>query len=302
MPGPPGPGTVAGRPLAARMNVAPSTRFPTPPGCGITTFAFREARLSEMPAVRDEPCPATGPGLPPRFLRHADEHTVIGIRAVLAAAADHPPAAPRAGQGVVAAPCQAGRPTAARTLAALPTGGGGAVSPHLVPQCSLHSIAGAVSVALGMHGPHLGVGGGPDALAEGLFTAATLLVAGGDPDCRAVWLVATEWDEEPSLDDAGHAENDPVCRGLAMLLEPLGSPEDGGQAAAPLTLAVQMPQGPIRSPRLHESTGLLALSRALAICREGTALAWWTISCPWGGAIRLAGRQRIDTAFRREAA
>jgi len=285
------------------MNVAPSPRLPSPPGCGITTFAFREARLSEMAAVRSEPCPAGGPVLPPRFLRHADEHSVVGLRAVLEALADHPRPPEVTGHAVVSAPCQAGRLTAARTLAALPTGGAASVSPHLVPQCSLHSIAGAVSVALGMHGPHLGVGGGPDALAEGLFTAATLLTGGGDPDCSAAWLIATEWDEEPCLDAAGEARNDPTCRALAMLLEPIGSPEGGGEDMPELSLAVHMPAGTAGGPRLHEPAGgLVAFTRALSMCREGGALAWWTIGCPWGGAIRVAGRPRKVATARREAA
>ncbi|MDA0254777.1 MAG: hypothetical protein O3C39_04065 [Planctomycetota bacterium] len=285
------------------MNVAPSPRLPSPPGCGVTTFAFREARLSEMAAVRSEPCPAGGPALPPRFLRHADEHSVVGVRAVLQALAEHPRPPSVASHAVVAAPCQAGRLTAAQTLAALPTGGAASVSPHLVPQCSLHSIAGAVSVALGTHGPHLGVGGGPDALAEGLFTAATLLTDGGDPDCSAAWLVATEWDDEPCLDGNGAALNDPTCRALAMLLEPIRSPDDGGEDMPELSLAVQMPTGSVRGPRLHEPAGgLVAFATALSMCREGGALAWWTIGCPWGGAIRVAGRPRGSATFRREAA
>jgi hypothetical protein len=297
------PESVAGRLPEASMNFPASPCLPSPPGCGITTFAFREVPLSMMAAARDERPPADGPSLPPRFLRHADEHTVVGIRAVLAAIADHPRPPVLTGHAVVSAPCQAGRMTAARTLAALPTGGGATVSPHLVPQCSLHSTAGAVSVALGMHGPHLGVGGGPDALAEGLLAAATLLIGAGDPACPAAWLVATEWDEEPRLDDAGDAENDPVCRALAMLLEPIGPPEDGGDALPELSLAVQMPRGPVSGPRLHEPAGgLVAFARALAMCREGGALAWWTVSCPWGGAIRVAGHPRGRSRFQREAA
>ena len=62
----------------------------------------------------------------------------------------------------------------------LRTAGGVAVSPHIVPQCSLHSLAGAVSVAFGMHGPNIGTSGGEHAVSEGLFTSLSLLAANAD--------------------------------------------------------------------------------------------------------------------------
>ncbi|MEX0670287.1 MAG: hypothetical protein WD060_07515 [Pirellulales bacterium] len=91
--------------------------------------------------------PAGAPQLPPRFLRHANEHTVVGLQAVLqtlAAGLSQPELSRHA---VVAAACQPGRLAAARTLALLSSGGAVTVSPHVVPQCSLHSVAGAVSVS-----------------------------------------------------------------------------------------------------------------------------------------------------------
>jgi hypothetical protein len=272
----------------------------SPAGCRIASHALVESPLDDIAALRNRPAPSSGPQLPPRFLRHADEQTVVGVHAVLAAIAASPGPLDLSRHAVVAAPCQAGRMTAARTLAQLPTGGAVTVSPHIVPQCSLHSIAGAVSVALGMHGPHLGVGGGPDALAEGLFAAATLVAGGGNPTGAAAWLVATDWDEEPDLDPSGASRNAPVCRALAVLLEPLGSPVDGGETA-PLSLAVRTPTKPAPGPRLHEPAGeLVAFARALAMCAEGGALATWTVTCPWGAELRVSGRPR--PAGLREAA
>jgi hypothetical protein len=202
--------------------------------------------------------------------------------------------------GVVAAPCQAGRITTARSLAELRVGGAVTVSPHIVPQCSLHSVAGAVSVALGMHGPHLGVGGGPDALAEGLLAAATLLNH-GDPECPAAWLVATEWDEEPALDPAGQPQGDPVCRALAVQLVPAGDSGDDGVQGPGLGLAVHPSARRESRPRLHEPAGgVVAFARALAICREGSALTAWAVDCPWGE-IRLTAPPR-GAACAREAA
>jgi hypothetical protein len=59
----------------------------------VASHALVEARLSAIAALRDRPVPAGAPVLPPRFLRHCDEQTVVGMRAVLAAIAGHP--APR---------------------------------------------------------------------------------------------------------------------------------------------------------------------------------------------------------------
>jgi len=261
-------------------------------GCRIAGHALVECPLSGIAALRNRPAPAGAPPLPPRFLRHADEQTVVGIHAVLEVIAQAGRPRDLARHAVIAAPCQSGRLAAARTLGGLAAGGAGTVSPHIVPQCSLHSIAGAISVALGMHGAHLGVGGGPDALAEGLFAAATLVAGAGPATGSAAWLVATEWDEEPTLDAAGEALGDPLCRGLALELEPTVSPSDGGLDDWPLSLAVRWPRKGEREPSSAGHGGLVAFARALAMCGAGGALASWTVACPWGAEIRVAGGPR----------
>jgi len=289
----------------------PTLRAEPPAACGITGHALVAARLSEIAALRDQPAPTQAPPLPPRFLRHCDEHTVVGMHAVLRALAARGPV-DVSRHAVVAASCQLGRLTAAKTLANLATGGGVSVSPHIVPQCSLHSVAGAVSVGLGMRGPHLGVGGGVDSLAEGLFAAATMVqasAAAGDPPC--VWLVATEWEDEPALDDAGAPAGDPVCRGLALAIEPDATDlvTDGGSRAdtagrlvaaarraaaggtASLSLSLRFPEPARLRVVMPAASGRLAeFARALDMCREGTALVSWALECPWGAEIRVSRR------------
>lgn len=289
------------------------TECDAPAACGITGHALVSARLSEIAALRDRSGPPGSPALPARFLRHCDEQTVVGVHAVLAALAARPPEPGGLSRhAVVAASRRIGRLAAAKTLTGLAAGGGVSVSPHIVPQCSLHSVAGAVSVGLGMRGPHLGVGGGDDALAEGLFAAATIIhaaAAAGDPPC--VWLVATEWDAEPELDDTAAPAGDPVCRGLALAIEPHapdGSVQGGaGGAASPglaaagrrmpassvssLSLSLRFPEAPVpRIAGLDADGGLAEFARALDMCREGTALVSWTIECPWGAEIRVSRR------------
>jgi hypothetical protein len=268
------------------MNALPPPRPSASAACGITSHAVVECRLSQLAALRERPAPAAAPSLPPRFLRQCDEHTVVALHAVLEAIASSPQPPRCDRHAVVAAPCQSGRITAARTLVQFRAGGGVTVSPHVVPQCSLHSLAGAVSVALGMHGPHIGVGGGPDALAEGLWTALTFVqheaAAAG---CDGAWVVFSEWDDEPAIDAAGAAQGDPLCRALALLLEPL-------PAVTPLTLSFHVPAAP--KPQGHHvepCAGLASFARAICICVAGSgALASWSVPCPWGGHFRVASR------------
>ena len=273
------------------MNPIASSTLPGSAGCSIRGHAVVASRLSSLAALRDAASPPGCPALPPHFLRHSDEHTVVAVRAVLAAIAGLPKPVAFDRCGIVAAPCQAGRIAAARSLTQRQAGG---VSPHVVPQCSLHSLGDAVSVALGMHGPHIGVGGGPDALAEGLFAAVSLFQGGTASGCDLAWLVVTDWDTEPLLDAAGIPTNDPSCRALAMLLAPADPADDdrlrlslhGPSAAVVAALPADPPAG-----------GLAAFCRAVEMCATGSVLTSWAVSCPWGAEIRLVVREQVERSM-----
>jgi hypothetical protein len=250
--------------------------------CGIGGHALVEARLSEIGPLRDRAAPAAAPALPPRFLRHADEQTVVGVRAVLEALATMPtPRPPFVDYGVVAAPCRGGRFATAQSLAQARVGGGVAVSPHVVPQCSLHSLAGAVSVAFGLHGPNVGASGGDQAVAEGLLTALSFLSDG----VPGLWLVITGWDREPDLDDQGRpvsiAVAEPVCRALAIAL--VADVTAGNGLQFTLRRAGEVVDQPTAMPRPHAAADILSLSQALA---AGGA-ASWSQPCPWQAELRL---------------
>jgi hypothetical protein len=265
--------------------------------CGIGSHALVEARLSEIGPLRDRAAPAGAPALPPRFLRHADEQTVVGVRAVLEALAAHPAAPPSfTDYGVVAAPCRAGRFATAQSLAQARVGGGVAVSPHVVPQCSLHSLAGAVSVAFGLHGPNVGTSGGDQAVAEGLFTALSLL----STDVAGIWLVLCGWDHEPHLDDQGRptaaAVPEPLCRSLAIALT-----ADVATGAG-LQFAVRPPESDVVGPAADSgpsvAADILSLAKALDVGRTAS----WSHRCPWPAEFVLepvrkqAHGPRADTA------
>ena len=275
--------------MRAAMPLRCSTSALSPATCGIAAQAYVEARLSQIGELRDRPAPAGSPALPPRFLRHCDEQTVVGIHAVLNAIASLPAERRGCGRhGVVAASCQAGRLATAVSLASLPTKGAVGVSPHIVPQCSLHAVAGAVSVAFGMHGPNVGIGGGPDAVAEGLFTAISLVQPEAGADADGVWLILSDWAEEPALDATAAVVGDPTCRALALFLE--------AAAATPLGLEVRFPGGPaVRADSSELGDPLGDFARAVAMCATGGVLTSWTLECPWSAEIRLA-RRAVEVA------
>jgi hypothetical protein len=275
------------------MNTIPAPTIAAAARCTVASHALVEIRLSAIAALRDQPPPAGAPALPPRFLRHCDEQTVVGIRAVLEAIARHPAPRPAFDRyGVIGSSCAAGRIAAAQTLAQLKTGGAVVVSPHIVPQCSLHAPASAVSVALGMHGPVIGASGGPHALSEGLFAAFSFLQ---DATCDGIWLVVTEWDEEPRLDQAGKPVDDPLCRALALALVP------AGDATAALTLHLRR-DATMEGRFAQEAQSLASFARALTMCAAGGVLASWSHACPWGAEIRVLARASAVPALHREAA
>lgn len=188
--------------------------------CRLPVVAYEplSVLLADVDALRTAADPEGSPPLPKRFLRHADEQSVVAVRAVQRALAALP-AADCSRHGVIAAPCQAGRIASSRTLSQYAAGGGVTVSTHIVPQASLHALAAAVSVGLGMHGPSLGVGGGPRALHEGLLTATALA---DTPGVEGWWFVASELVGEPQLDAEGQAANPGAARveAVALLLAP----------------------------------------------------------------------------------
>ena len=273
--------------------------------CGVASHALVEATLADIPGLRDQPVPEGISALPPRFLRHCDEQTVVGMRAVLAAIAAHPEPRPSfTDYGVVASACQSGRIATAQSLAMLRTAGGVAVSPHIVPQCSLHSVAGAVSVALGMHGPNIGASGGQHAVSEGLFTCLSLLATSAvtGESLPGIWLVASGWTQEPSLDAAGKpdcsppqdARSGPICRALAVALS--ANADAAADKGISRRLTLHIPAAiRLARPAAHDRSAadeILDFARGLA---AGPA-ASWSHACPWGAEIRLAPHAAMSLA------
>ncbi len=172
----------------------------------------------DVPALRRKPGPVPEgwSRTPPSLLRYSDEQTVAGTAAVFSAMAALGVAPDRfEGWGVVAASRYLGRANLAAALRSFHAEGVWGTSPHLIPHFALHSPSGTISLALGLHGPNLGVGGGPYAAAEGVLAALTWLAAGTVP---GVWLVLTGWSPELIPNDRGAPPASGECQALALAL------------------------------------------------------------------------------------
>jgi hypothetical protein len=197
--------------------------------------ALFRARPPEMAALRRRPGPVPEgwSRTPPSLLRYSDEQTVAGTAAVFAAIVAIGTTPDRFEDwGVVAASRYVGRASLAAALRNFRAEGVWGTSPHLIPHFALHSPSGTISLALGLHGPNVGAGGGLHAAAEGFLAALTWLTAGVVP---GVWLVLSGWSPELIPERNGSAtaraqrfpaedsSSDIECQALALALRPAES-------------------------------------------------------------------------------
>jgi hypothetical protein len=177
----------------------------------------------DVPALRRKPGPVPeGWGrVPPSLLRYSDEQTIAGTAAVFSAIAVMGLSGDEfESWGVVAASRYLGRANLAVALRNFVAEGVWGTSPHLIPHFALHSASGTISLALGSHGPNLGVGGGIHAEAEGFLAALTWLAAGVVP---GVWLVLSGWSPELVPDSRGNGSPAGECQALALALRAVGT-------------------------------------------------------------------------------
>jgi hypothetical protein len=160
----------------------------------------------------------------PSTLRYSDEQTIAALAAVVKAIGQ----IGQAGRGrfeqwgVVAAPRFLGRANLTVALNRFGAEGVWGVSPHLIPHFALHSQTGTLSLALGIHGPNLGIGGGLYSATEGLLAALTWLQSGVVP---GVWVVFSGWYPELIPDREGDPIGELECQALALALVPANSPQ-----------------------------------------------------------------------------
>ncbi|HZW31232.1 MAG TPA: hypothetical protein VFF52_11025 [Isosphaeraceae bacterium] len=241
---------------------------------------------SEVPALRRKPgpIPEGWTRTPASLLRYSDEQTVAGTAAVFAAMETMGRVPEEfAGWGVVAASRYLGRTSLAAALRSFLAEGVWGTSPHLIPHFALHSPSGTISLALGLHGPNLGVGGGLHAAAEGFLAALTWLAAGVVP---GVWLVLSGWSPELVPDPAGRTVATGECRALALAL--VAVDEEGARRRPAVRIVVDPGAQPAMAPAPID---LIGLAESLA-----------TPGGPWPRMIAtdVGGRLRVELLERSE--
>ena len=259
------------------------------------------APFSAFGAMRKLPPRFPGVELSGHFLKHADEQTILALEAIRRAVEQAGLNTSQHSEwGVVAAPRFIGRLNGGYILQRFAKGGGAAVPPHAVAQNSLHSMSGAASVALGIHGPNLGVGGGAWAIADGFAAALTLFQGAGVP---GMWLLMTEWSPEPIPNERGEPLNETTCYAVAMAIVPreFGPRETCGDSkrfepSRPKgsTVRLRVPvkrseSGPATcrhaAPQPPEPS-LAQLAASLDEARFGIP-SRWSFQLPWGASIDL---------------
>jgi hypothetical protein len=186
--------------------------------CSLRGLGVVRATPETLPTLRKQPGPLSGLTLPANLLNHADDQTVVGVSAVLHAIVDsHLPATGFQNWGVVGSPRFPGRIFFDNSLEKFGRLGPLSVSPLIVPFLSLHALSSMVSLALRIHGPAVGAGGGCDGFVQALFTG---LAMQQEQELPGVWVVMTCWDPEPFSASTSTVETQPVCLGTALALQP----------------------------------------------------------------------------------
>jgi hypothetical protein len=266
--------------------------FKATAAAGVQAFCTLRLGLAEMQSLR-KAIPAWAPSeTPGHFFKYSDEQTIAAVQAVdrLIASEGITPADCR-DWGVLVAPRFIGRLAGAAIRDRFKQRGDQAVSPHTLPQHSLHSPSGALSILLGTRGPNAGMGGGPASFAEGVLAALTLFDFETTP---GVWFVATDWDPEPLPDAQGNCTTAAVCHAFCMLLRPASAAGLIGQLTQQTDLAGRAAAASKTSTEVRVSQLVHALD--VAAQRKMSLGFEWQLR--WGGRIEM----QLDAAERRQTA
>jgi len=196
--------------------------------CAVVGFGGIRVPADQLSSLRQNPGSNPGQPISPSFLKHADEQTVVSVAALFQAIERHGLADTSfTNWGVLAAPRYLGRITTAHAFQRFAAEGAWGISPHLIPHRTLHAISGTMSQALQIHGPNLGVGGGPEADIEVMRVATAFLA---DPNLPGLWVVMSGWNPEPvpfpqpTPDTPSSSINGfhpvPQCQAVAIALTP----------------------------------------------------------------------------------
>ena len=211
----------------------------------VLTWATVRATQAEIAAWRKHPNPQPPAPLTPSQVKNADEQTLAALWAVSESIGGLERGSVDFSQwGAISAPCYLGRQAIAASCERYKVEGAWGVSPHMIPQRSLHAISGTISQILKMHGPNFGVGNGLGSANDGWITAATLLSENLAP---GIWLFLTSHVGEYLPTEAGQPETHPPVEAVALALIPGSTSRSGlqvriGAEEAPSAFLDAMPE------------------------------------------------------------
>ena len=193
--------------------------------CRIAVASFLRANAETIAKARKEPMAIGARKLPGALLKHADEQTVLALATILDGLTTRGWLDQSfADWGVIAAPNWFGRMSNAVAIQRYQHEGAWGVSPHLIPQHSLHAMSGTISQALKIHGPNFGVNGGSNTGCDAFLLAAALMADGQLP---GLWLLLTGYETEWIPAANGEPPPAPVCNAVALALTPWKSAASG---------------------------------------------------------------------------
>ncbi len=270
--------------LAASEQPSATTDANIAAAASVQAFSATSISLAEAQTLRKAIPAWAPPDTPGHFFKYADEQTVVAAQAInQLIAAEEIEVSECREWGVIVAPRFIGRLAGAGIRDRFCQRGDQAVSPHTLPQHSLHSPSGALSILLGTRGPNAGMGGGPNSFTEGLLGALTMFDFGATP---GVWFVATDWSPEPLPDEKGSCTTPAVCHAFCMLLRPASAATTLGH----LTLRTQKTGSSIEKPVAEVRASQLIHALDIASQRDMPLGFEWQL--PWGGRIEM----RLETA------
>jgi hypothetical protein len=255
---------------------SPQMNATTAPSLECDVLAFGSVGLTpqELQQLRPNFKAPEGIKLPQGFFKHASEQTIAALAAVFQAMTRQGLAANTFEDWyVLGAPRFIGRAAMAGALTKFKIEGAWGVSPHLIPHRSLHSISGAISQALKIHGPNFGIGGGCSSAEEGLLTAATLVDASRP---TGVWIVMTGWDPEPEI-TTPNIEQNIACNALALALVPIRADFQGWRLRITRPGAFGYSTEQVNNQRVSEPLSLEQVQWALAAMSQGKFMAGWPL-------------------------
>lgn len=185
--------------------------------CTVAASASLRASAETIAQWRRQPLVVGTEKMPISFLKHAEDQTIVAMKAVLAAHEPNGPQRSFADWGVIAAPNLFGRVNIAQTMQRFQDEGAWGVSPHCIPHQSLHGMSGTISQALKIYGPNFGVSGAPNAGPDAFLIAAAMLADGRLP---GLWVVLTGYESEWIPAAEGPPSVAPLCQAVALALTP----------------------------------------------------------------------------------